>query len=285
MAASGNSLTCHRCGAAYAPEHRFCGACGTEVGSPAPPSGPAPAPPARPTSVSSPDASEEINRLTGAPYDPSASAQMPRAEERDDALPYYIPPTRVVLLTLLSAGLYIFYWMYLTWRHYREHTGDIAYPVFHALTLLVPVYNLFRLHAHMRVYQELMEARGVPTTLNPVQAVLMYFGVFLLGMVSIMLPAEAPITPAQQAAYAVINVGQSTLVAWILWQAQGNLNRFWQHRLGTRLGWAPFSPAELALVALGFLLGWGVLAVILIDPTLIPAEPSTVPEPALTPSP
>ena len=124
---------------------------------------------------------------------------MPQAGERDDALPYYIPPTRVVLLTLLSAGLYIFYWMYVTWRHYREHTGDIAYPIFHALTLLVPVYNFFRLHAHIRVYQELMEARGVPTTLNPVRAVMMYFGVFLLGMVYIMLPAEVPITPAGNA--------------------------------------------------------------------------------------
>ena len=284
MTTSDDFLTCQRCGAACAPEHRFCGACGAEVSS-APTAGTVQPPSTGLVSVPPPDTSDELNRLAGAPYDPSASTGRPRASEQDDALPYYIPPTRLVLLTLLSAGLYIFYWMYITWRHYRDHTGEIAYPVLHALTLLLPVYNLFRLHAHMRVYQELMEARGVPTTLNPVRAVLMYFGVFLLGMMTFMLPAEAPITPAQQVAYAVINVGQATLVAWILWQAQENLNRFWQHRLGTRLGWAPYSPAELALVALGFLLGWGMLAVILIDPTLIPAEPSMSSEPALTPSP
>lgn len=279
MTTSGDSLTCHRCGAAYAPEHRFCGSCGAEVNS-ASPAGTAPPPPVRPASARPTDPSDELNRLAGAPYDPSSSTGIPRAGQRDDALPYYIPPTRVVLMTFLSSGLYIFYWMYLTWRHYRDHTGEVAYPALHALTLLVPVYNFFRLHAHVRVYQELMDARGVPTTLNPVRTVLMYFGVFLLGMVSFMLPAEAPLTPGQQAAYAVINLGQATLVAWILWQAQGNLNRFWQHRLGARLGWAPLRPAELVVVALGFILGWGMLAIIIIDPTLIPVEPGTVPEPA-----
>lgn len=223
--------------------------------------------------------------MAGAPYDPTAPTGTPRAGEGDDVLPYYIPPNRIVLLTVLSAGLYIYYWMYVTWRHYRDHTGETAYPIFHALTLLVPVYNLFRLHEHIRVYQELMAARGVPTTLSPLRAVLIYLGVFLLAVMSYLLPVETPIMPAQQAAYAVINAGEASLIAWLLWQTQANLNRFWQHRLGPRLGWAPLSPVELAVVALGFLLGWGMLAIILIDPALIPADPGMTSEPAATPSP
>ena len=273
-------MTCHRCGAAYAPEHRFCGSCGAEV-RPAvstpvaaePPEPPAPATPP----AARPRPSDELERLAGVPYDANAGAGQPRAGAWDDALPYYLPPKRVVLLTVLSAGLYIYYWMYVTWRQYREHTGELAYPVWHALTLLVPVYNLFRLHAHMRVYQEMMEARGVPTTLNPLRAVLIYFGVFLLAMVSLMLPAEPVMTPTQQAAYVMINVGQATLISWMLWQAQGNLNRFWQHRLGSRLGWKTVSPGEVAVVALGFVLGWGMLAVILFDPTLLPSDPASAP--------
>lgn len=269
-----DALTCQRCGAAYSPEHRFCGACGAAVSGVAPA---APSPPAARVEPTSADASEELNRLAGAPYRPPTSARIPQAGEWDDTLPYYIPPNRVVLLTALSAGLYIFYWMYVTWRHYREHTGEVAYPIFHALALLVPVYNLFRLHAHLRVYQEMMEARGVPTTLNPLRAVLIYLGVFLLGMVSFVMPVEETITAAQQAAYVVINVGQAALVAWILWQAQHNLNRFWQHRLGMRLGWKTLSPMEVIVVALGLVSGWGMLAVILIDPTLIAAEPAAAP--------
>ena len=281
--ASGDSLTCQRCGAAYAPEHRFCGACGVEVNLEQP-AGAAPAPPTPPTSVGpASNSSGELNRLAGAPYDANAGAGLPRAGAWDDTLPYYIPPNRIVLLTVLSAGLYIYYWMYVTWRHYRDHTGELAYPIWHALALLVPVYNLFRLHAHMRVYQELMDARGVPTSLNPLRAVLIYFGVFLLAMASLMLPAEGPITPAQQAAYVVINIGQTTLVAWMLWQAQGNLNRFWQHRLGTRLGWKTPSLGELIVVAVGLVFGWGMLAAILIDPTFLSAEGGATP--GLTPTP
>jgi hypothetical protein len=195
----------------------------------------------------------------------------------DDAFPYYISPGRVVALTLLSSGLYIFYWMYVTWRQYRDHTGEVAYPVMHALTLMVPVYQFFRLHAHIRVYQELMETRGVPTTLNPLRAVLVYFGVVLLGMASIMMPTEAPITLARQAAYVVVTLGQASLLAWIMWQAQTNINRLWQHRLGMRLGWMRLGLAELALVAVGFLLGWGMLLVIFVDPSLLTPDGASLP--------
>ena len=230
-----------------------------------------------------------MDRLAGAPYAPDRRAEFPgrdrpaepaHADQRDDTFPYYIPPTRIVLLTLLSSGLYIFFWMYVTWRQYRDHTGEIAFPVMHALALLVPVYQFFRLHAHMRVFQELMEQRGVPTTLNPLRVVLIYFGVVLLGMVSFMIPAEASITGPQQAAYAAINIGQASLLSWIMWQAQHNLNRFWQHRLGMRLGWLRFSFPELILVAVGFLLGWGMLLIILIDPTLLTANTAVGGSPA-----
>ena len=147
--------------------------------------------------------------------------------------------------------------------------GEIAFPVMHALSLLVPIYQFFRLHAHMRVYQELMEQRGVPTTLSPARIVLIYFGVVLLGMVSFVMPAEETLTVSRQAAYVAINVGQATLLSWILWHAQTNINRFWQHRLGVRLGWMPLGMAEIAVVAVGLVLGWGMLAIILIDPSLL----------------
>lgn len=263
MTTSGESLICPRCGSSHSPEHRFCGACGAELHPAAP----------------SPATTAEIDRLAGAPYVPESGAATPSnaptasgpayAGPRDDAFPYYIPPGRIVLLTVISSGLYIFYWMFATWRQYREHTGEIAFPVMHALALLVPIYQFFRLHAHMRVYQELMEQRGVPTTLSPARIVLIYLGVVLLGLVSVILPAEEPLTTSQQAAYVAINVGQVTLLSWILWHAQTNINRFWQHRLGIRLGWMPLSFAEIAVVAVGLILGWGMLAIILIDPALL----------------
>ena len=263
MTTSGDTSICPRCGAGHAPEHRFCGACGAELRH----------------AGTAQTAAGEIDRLAGSRYAPESGGATPdRAPmtadpaysgPRDDAFPYYIPPGRIVALTVLSSGLYIFYWMFATWRQYREHTGEIAYPVFHALSLLVPIYQFFRLHAHMRVYQELMEQRGVPTTLSPARIVLIYLGVVLLGMVSFILPAEEPLSASQQAAYVAINVGQVTLLSWILWHAQTNINRFWQHRLGIRLGWMRLSLVELAVVVVGLVLGWGMLAIILLDPSLL----------------
>ncbi len=255
-------MTCPTCGSRHTPEHRFCGICGAELRAGQSPGeepgsdAARPAPPVHP-----------LDQSIGFPRRPAA-AEPPYTQQADDALPYYIPPARIITLTLLSSGLYIFYWMYLTWRQYRDHTGEMAYPVMHALALLVPVYQFFRLHAHIRVYQELMEQRGVPTTLNPLRTVLIYFGVILLGMISLMIPTEPTVTSSQQATYVIISVGQATLLAWIMWQAQTNLNRFWRHRLGMRLGSLRISVPELALVAVGFLLSWGMLLVILVDPSL-----------------
>lgn len=274
MTTSGEPLACQRCGSGHAPGHRFCGTCGAELNA----------------AGATPAAAEEIDRLAGAPYVPDTHIGTPSgapvvtdpayATLRDDAFPYYIPPGRIVVLTVLSSGLYIFYWMYATWRQYREHTGETAYPIMHALSLLVPVYQFFRLHAHMRVYQEMMEQRGVPTTLSPVRIVLIYFGVVLLGMVSFILPAEGPLSTSQQAAYVAINLGQVALLSWILSHAQTNINRFWQHRLGIRLGWMPLSLPEITVVAVGLILGWGMLAILLIDPSLLAVDVSTVPSTA-----
>ena len=217
-----------------------------------------------------------MDRLAGVVYDPSAGATTASAAQGQDTLAYLIPPNRVVAMTVLTAGLYIFYWMYLTWRHYRAHTGETAYPVFHALCLMVPVYQFFRLHAHMRVYQELMDTRGVPSTLSPLRSVGIYFGVVMLEMVAFRMVAEPSITGTQQVAFFVINIVQVVTLTWMITLAQGNINRFWQHRYGGRLTNAPTSLVEIALIVLG-LLEWGMMLIILIDPTLIPTEPAAAP--------
>lgn len=274
MASSGDALRCPRCGAQYAPEHRFCGLCGAEV----PVQVRDEPPPVQQTPADRPSrSSDELDRLAGTRYDPSPSVDVAPSRELDHAIPFYIPTNRVILLTALSSGLYVFYWMYVTWRHYRDYTGESAFPVFHALSLVVPIYQFFRFHAHMRVYQELMDARGVPSTISPIRTVLIYLGVVLLGLVSFMLPTEGTLTSSQQGAYVAINVGQTVLLAWILWHAQTNLNRLWQHYLGARLGSTPLAPAEVIITILGCVFGWGMLAVMLINPTLLLSDTPAAP--------
>lgn len=49
---------------------------------------------------------------------------------------------RILFMTIASYGLYLVYWFYVTWKQYKDNTGERAYPVWHALTLLIPIYNL-----------------------------------------------------------------------------------------------------------------------------------------------
>ena len=35
---------------------------------------------------------------------------------------YHISLKRVLFMTVLSVGLYLFYWFYITWKRYRDHT-------------------------------------------------------------------------------------------------------------------------------------------------------------------
>ena len=87
---------------------------------------------------------------------------------------YHISTPRIVVLSIISMGLYWVYWMYRTWRQYRDHTielaaenGETHHPVWHGLTQIVPVYGWFRYHAHVRSYKTLMQERGIANSLNP----------------------------------------------------------------------------------------------------------------------
>ena len=284
MAASGDHpLSCPRCGAARAPEHRFCGVCGAAL---------APAPPTPSAARAADDdparrALADANARAGAPppYSepggprPGNAAGAPYAAPRAGAeLYYYISPNRIVLMTFLTAGLYLFYWMYLTWRQYRDHTGEVAYPVWHALALAAPIYQFFRLHAHIRVYQELMQAWDVPNTLRPMRAVGIFLSAWLLNLAGLQLGLSGSLTPTQQVLYFGVNLAPVGLMAWLMAEAQGNLNRYWQRRLGERLGRAGVSSVEVILALVG-VVQWGLmLMILLVDPSALPA-PGAVEQP------
>ena len=87
------------------------------------------------------------------------------------ALNYRISPKRVIILSILTWSLYFIYWLYITWKQYRDHSGQEVFPVWHALTQFVPIYGLFRVHAHARTFEELMTGANLATTISPGTAV------------------------------------------------------------------------------------------------------------------
>jgi hypothetical protein len=129
-------------------------------------------------------------------------------------------------MTFLTYGLYLFYWFYLTWKQYRDHTREKAFPVWHALTLVVPIYGLFRTHAHTRIFKELMTNRGLMTTISPGLAVAAVVASSALSWSTFGL-SWGNMTLAAAMTTTVIEILSIAIVAWLLMRLQDNLNIYW----------------------------------------------------------
>ena len=86
-------------------------------------------------------------------------------------MPYRISTRRLLLLTLLSNGVYLYYWFNVTWRQYRDHTGNRVFPGCHTLASGIPIYGLFHVHEHMIAYNRLMLQPGLTTTMKAILVV------------------------------------------------------------------------------------------------------------------
>ncbi len=177
-------------------------------------------------------------------------------------LRYRISLNRVLLMTIISYGLYLFYWFYLTWKQYRDHTREEAYPVWHTLTLLVPIYGLFRTHAHTRVFKELMTRRGLLTTIAPGWAVAAVVASSALDWNSFRL-SFGELTQATAITIAVLNMLSIAIIAWLLWHVQGNLNEYWHHISSGRLHDARIGVGEVIFAVIGVLLWLDTLVTLL----------------------
>ena len=174
--------------------------------------------------------------------------------ERLPILRYKLSPKRVVVMSILSFGIYLWYWFYLTWKQYRDHTGERAYPVWHALALSVPIYGLFRTHAHMRSYKELMAGTGVPTTIA------VGWTVFAVAIVSLLVYAGftlglGEMTAGDAGVVMLMYITSVSVVAVLLTQLQDNLNRYWDGLPNTSTGYVPVGMGETTLVIIG-LISW-----------------------------
>ena len=148
-------------------------------------------------------------------------------------LPYRIPLPRVLFMTVLSYGLYLFYWFYLTWKQYRDHTRTEVFPVWHALTLLVPIYALFRTYAHMRSFNELIRNAGLSTTISAGGAVVLVLISSVLDGISLEFgggfTSFEEITRETAILIAVLDIISISIVVGLLRHAQSNLNKYWEN--------------------------------------------------------
>ena len=160
---------------------------------------------------------------------------------------------RVVLLTIASLGVYQYWWFYITWKQLAPVTMAGHRPVWHALAMLVPIYNFFRLHKHIAVIKE---ASGSPT-LSPRLVVALTIGSTALVLASLRIDNAAIL-------FVIVLTGLAVTTFIVGW-AQSALNQYWHARIGAGLRNTPIGTGELTLVSLGLLL-WLLQLLLLFTP-------------------
>ena len=229
---------CPACGGINPPDGLFCQNCGRKLAAGQGPPGSVPA-----GTASTPLTGADCPRCgtvnepasaycyqCGLPLEDDLAQRAPSATTIPVSQPpvdFRVPLPRILIMMVLSLGLYFFYWICLTWKHYRDSTGEEAYPVWHTLTLFVPIYGLFRVHAHMRTYKELMTGEGMSTTISPGWAVVAVLVMWLFWILGYLIAGT-----------------------WLLLHVQGNLNQLWSYAYD-RVDSTGFSVVELALVIVG----------------------------------
>ena len=182
------------------------------------------------------------------------------------ATPYgnHISTPRIFALSIVSFGLYLFYWLYRTWEQYRQHTGANVYPVWHALAMLVPIYGWFRFYAHCKAYRDLMEEQGVPHNLNMAP---------ILVILIISTAAWSPVSTQWLNSYLgeggiavmidlildVVSLIGMLVVTAVVCRIQANFNRYWAAVDGELAYRARLGRGAMVLAALGLIL-WFTIA-------------------------
>ena len=248
------SKACARCGGANAEDANFCHLCGWRVFSEDAPAEELTAPEAAASKacpMCSSRHSDTARFCTQCGYQLSEDEPIRQGEgypfiigaERSNALLF--SSTRLIILSVISLGLYLYYWTYLTWKQLQSETQGVHYPAWHALSLLVPVYGSFRMHRHTSVVTELAEKSGVETSLNPNLVFVLVILHAVFGPTPIFL---ANTFSALVLFAAVVNL--TIAITVIVW-AQAPLNRHWEKSRDASVSSAPVRLWEVIVALLG----------------------------------
>ena len=159
-----------------------------------------------------------------------------------------ISGARIIVASFLSLGLYFFYWLYITWKHMASEIEGDNHPFWHAMTLNVPVYGFFRMHAHIRTINELAARQSVASTIAPGLAVVLLVLSTVLNFVSFGI--------ANTAAIILITLISTTLITVPMTMAQRVLNLYWGRALSPGIvRYARIGVGELIIVIFG-IIGW-----------------------------
>jgi hypothetical protein len=155
------------------------------------------------------------------------------------------PAWVVVILTVLTLGIYWFVWFGITWAEMkRALRNDRMHPFAHALSLIVPIYNIFQIYAHYRTLDNLALQSGSSTRVNPWLVLGALFGSAILTNVASL---------ADPSVGAVVSLAGVAVALWVPGYGQAALNAIWRARAGREVP-ARLSGGEIATLIVSILL-------------------------------
>lgn len=157
------------------------------------------------------------------------------------------PPWMAAALVVVTFGLYWLVWFGQSWSEMKRLVRDPAMsPFWHALTPLVPVYGLFRTHAHFRVLATLLTAAGLPVAVPPALAVVLALVAGLMNWIAYTASVGAT-------EFVVLMLGAVALLARLVARGQASLNALWRAEFAGRSRSGAHWGEWLALVVCGLL--------------------------------
>jgi len=145
------------------------------------------------------------------------------------------PSARLVLLTVLTLGLYQFYWFHRNWTRLRDEFGEPLSPGWRTLGLLVPFVNIVLVHQQFRMLARALRRAGAAANYSPALLTAAFFALAFAANVSGLWPLSLltvlPLIPVHEA-----------------------MNGYWSTVDRDRPVREGFSPGELAAMTAGGLL-------------------------------
>ena len=182
----------------------------------------------------------------------SPNTENPNSEASNDNT-LILTNFRIACLTIITAGYYIFYWLYLTWKQMDSETDNRHYPVWHALSLLVPIYGLFRMYDHLKTIKTLAAKNEIETDFSPTLPLLLMFLYLILGYTASKTTGDLSL---------IILIISLALVTTAILLTQPTLNAYWQKTKGPDVKSALFDRIELGFIVLIYPILWLNLAIL-----------------------
>lgn len=162
-------------------------------------------------------------------------------------------PWQLVLLSIISFGIYEIYWFYRNWKHLKTHKQLEISPLWRTVGLFIPIYSIVLIYRQFRDIRDYAKQAGCETFSSPGW---LAFGYSFLNGISFRLSLyEWRLTdPGEILATTVLGLLLDLLRLWILVTVQKTLNRFWQKEQPDFEMRSKFSGKEIALIVVGGIL-------------------------------